>query len=54
MKTYPDHEALKGIEVTDDAPIPKIAMITGIILNEPEAHWLAACFGATEWMRHKI
>jgi hypothetical protein len=54
MKTYPHHEVLKGIEATNDAPIPKIAMVAGIILDEPEAHWLAACFGATEWMRDKI
>ncbi|MFJ3912471.1 hypothetical protein [Streptomyces vinaceus] len=33
------------------APVP---LIGGIILNMPEALWLASCFSATEWARRGV
>jgi Domain of unknown function (DUF4365) len=51
MEAHGDHELLRGVQIPEGMQIPKIATVGGVILNEPEAYWLAACFGASEWMR---
>lgn len=51
MESHGDYELLRGVQIPTGMQILKIATVGGIILNEPEAYWLAACFGASEWMR---